>query len=77
LVSFDRALAGRPLEGARQEIASGLIARLMAGMGSSLNGLSEDAQLAALDWSAAIGPEGGGLAPTGYLDLRDPKEAKA
>ncbi len=77
LVNFERALAGRPLEGARQEIASALIARLMAGMGPSLSGLSEDAQLAALDWSAAIDPKIGGLAPAGYLDLENPKQAKA
>ncbi len=77
LVNFDRALAGRPVEGARQEIASALIARLMAGLGSNLSGLSEDAQLAALDWSDAIEIEGGALEPTDYLNLESPKEAKA
>lgn len=74
IVSFDRALAGRPMEGSRLEIASGLIARLIAGLGSSLHGLSEDAQLAALDWSEVIGSAGETLSPA---DVTDIKAAKA
>ncbi len=64
ILAFDRALAGRPLEGHRLEAAVALIERLKAGLGSSLNGLSEDAQITALDWSAAIA-SGDGMAPTG------------
>ncbi len=54
ILAFDRALAGRPLDGHRLDAATALIERLKAGLGSSLNGLSEDAQITALDWSAAI-----------------------
>jgi hypothetical protein len=54
ILSFDRALAGRPMDGHRLDAAIALVARLKAGLGSSLNGLSEDAQITALDWSAAI-----------------------
>jgi len=54
ILAFDRALAGRPLNGHRLEAAIALVERLKAGLGSSLSGLSEDAQITALDWSAAI-----------------------
>ena len=54
ILAFDRALAGRPLNGHRLEAAIALVERLRAGLGSSLSGLSEDAQIIALDWSAAI-----------------------
>ncbi len=54
ILAFDRALAGRPLDGHRLEAAIALIERLKAGLGGSLSGLSEDAQITALDWSAAI-----------------------
>jgi hypothetical protein len=64
ILAFDRALAGRPLDGHRLEAAVALVARLTAGLGSSLNGLSEDAQITALDWSAAIA-SGDGRAATG------------
>ncbi len=64
ILAFDRALAGRPLDGHRLDAATALIERLKAGLGGSLNGLSEDAQITALDWSAAIA-SGGGKVPTG------------
>ncbi len=64
ILAFDRALAGRPLDGHRLDAAIALIERLKAGLGGSLNGLSEDAQITALDWSAAIA-SGDGMAPTG------------
>ena len=64
ILAFDRALAGRPLDGHRLDAAIALIERLKAGLGGSLNGLSEDAQITALDWSAAIA-SGDGIAPTG------------
>jgi hypothetical protein len=54
ILAFDRALGGRPLDGHRLEAATALVERLKAGLGGSLNGLSEDAQITALDWSAAI-----------------------
>jgi len=54
ILAFDRALAGRPLNGHRLGAAIALVERLRAGLGSSLSGLSEDAQITALDWSAAI-----------------------
>ncbi|MHA1109227.1 MAG: hypothetical protein ACTSQV_08930 [Alphaproteobacteria bacterium] len=64
ILAFDRALAGRPLDGYRLDAAVALIERLKAGMGGGLNGLSEDAQITAMDWSAAIA-SGDGKVPTG------------
>ncbi len=64
ILAFDRALAGRPLDGHRLEAVVALVERLKAGLGSSLSGLSEDAQITALDWSAAIA-SGDGKVPTG------------
>ncbi len=64
ILAFDRALAGRPLDGHRMEAAATLIERLKAGLGSDLSGLSEDAQITALDWSAAIA-SGDGKPATG------------
>ncbi len=54
ILAFGHALAGRPLDEHRLEAAVALVARLKAGLGGSLIGLSEDAQITALDWSAAI-----------------------
>jgi len=51
---FDDALAGRPLEGHWLKGASALIARLRAGLGGSLAGISEGARGKALDWCAEI-----------------------
>ncbi|MEM0922984.1 MAG: hypothetical protein AAGI13_08070 [Pseudomonadota bacterium] len=51
---FDQALDGQPLEYHRLDAAMSLIARLKAGLGDDLLGLSEDAQIIALDWSAAV-----------------------
>lgn len=62
ILNFDRALAGRPLEGHRLDSAIALIERLKAGLGPSLYGLSEDARITALDWSVSI--EAGGDAAT-------------
>jgi hypothetical protein len=61
--SFDRALDGQPLIGHRLEAAAALVGRLKAGLGSSLTGLSEDAQITALDWSAEMSSESGSMAP--------------
>ncbi|MEE8454785.1 MAG: hypothetical protein V3R90_08540 [Limibaculum sp.] len=65
ILAFDRALAGRPLDGHRLDAATALVARLTAGLGGSLNGLSEDAQITALDWSAAIAAGDGTKPATG------------
>lgn len=51
---FDAAIGGRPLVGYRMSGASTLIARLQAGLGSSLLGLSEAAQVTALDWAEMV-----------------------
>jgi len=53
IVNFQTALAGRPLDGHWLKGAKGLVARLKAGLGDDLNGVSEDAQGIALDLSAA------------------------
>lgn len=58
ILSFNSALGDRSLEGHRLDAAAGLVGRLKAGLGETLSGLSEDAQITALDWSAAI-REGG------------------
>lgn len=58
ILSFDRALAGRPLEGHRLDAAVALVERLKVGLGSTLAGLAEDAMITALDWSSEI--SGGG-----------------
>ena len=68
---FDAAIGGRPLVGYRMAGASTLIARLQAGLGSSLLGLSEAAQVTALDWAekvdgsdfSLLGSEGPGDGP--------------
>ena len=51
---FDGALAGRRLTGHWLEGATGLIARLRAGLGNTLAGISEGARGKALDWCAEI-----------------------
>ncbi|MGF1552141.1 MAG: hypothetical protein ACFBWO_06520 [Paracoccaceae bacterium] len=55
--AFDRALGGRALEGYLMEAAVSLVARLRAGLGDALNGISEDARVTALDWAEAAGRE--------------------
>ena len=62
ILNFDKALAGRPLEGHRLDSAVALVERLKAGLGPSLTGLSEDARITALDWTVSI--EAGGDAGT-------------
>ena len=59
ILGFDRALAGRTLEGHRLDATMALVERLKAGLGSSLGGLAEDAQITALDWASEMaGGEG-------------------
>lgn len=54
ILNFDKALAGRPLEGHRLESAIALVERLKAGLGSGLDGISEDARITALEWALSI-----------------------
>ncbi len=54
IMGFDRALAGRPLDSFRLDAAVTLVSRLKAGLGDSLVGLSEEAQITALEWAASI-----------------------
>lgn len=52
--AFNDALAGRQLTGYRLEGASSLVFRLQAGLGDTLLGLSEAAQMTALDWATQV-----------------------
>jgi len=54
ILGFDRALAGRDLAFHRLDAVISLVARLKAGLGDDLKGISEDARLRALDWAEAI-----------------------
>lgn len=54
ILDFERALNGRELQGFRLDAVISLVARLKSGLGDSLSGLSEDAQITAFDWAAAI-----------------------
>jgi predicted Fe-Mo cluster-binding NifX family protein len=54
ILSFDKALGQRGMDGHRMDAAIALVERLKTGLGSSLSGLSEDAQVTALDWSMEI-----------------------
>ena len=54
IMQFDGALAGRELTGYRMESAKALVSRLQAGLGDTLLGLSEAAQLTALDWASEV-----------------------
>lgn len=54
ILSFNAALAGRQLSGYRLDSATALVSRLQAGLGDSLLGLSEAAQMTALDWAVQV-----------------------
>lgn len=54
IADFNGALAGRELSGYRLESARSLVSRLQAGLGDTLLGLSEAAQLTALDWAMEV-----------------------
>ncbi|MCL5778738.1 hypothetical protein M1105_17315 [Limibaculum sp. FT325] len=71
ILNFDRALAGRPLENYRLEAVISLVARLKAGLGDNLAGLSEDAQITALDWSSSIERAAGSAAAAGKFSTLD------
>ncbi|MEM7239672.1 MAG: hypothetical protein AAF501_17840 [Pseudomonadota bacterium] len=60
IMRFDHALRGNALEYHRLHAAMSLVARLRVGLGDDLSGLSEDAQITALDWSAVIERESRG-----------------
>ncbi|MEM1297660.1 MAG: hypothetical protein AAGH68_00175, partial [Pseudomonadota bacterium] len=59
IMEFDGALAGRELSGYRLDSARSLVSRLQAGLGDTLLGLSEAAQLTALDWAMEVRQLGG------------------
>jgi len=69
ILNFDRALAGRPLTEHRLDSAVALVERLKAGLSASLNGLSEDARITALEWSASIAAGRDMGTPAGSLNL--------
>lgn len=54
IISFNQALAGRQLSGYRLDGATALVSRLQAGLGDTLLGLSEAAQMTALDWAVQV-----------------------
>ena len=54
IMSFNAALSGRQLAGYRLEGATSLVSRLQAGLGDTLLGLSEAAQMTALDWAVQV-----------------------
>lgn len=64
ILGFDRALAGRPLDSFRLDAAAKLVSRLKAGLGDSLLGLSEEAQITALEWAVSVNGRSGGGAGT-------------
>lgn len=71
ILSFDRALAGRSLEDYRLDAVISLVARLKAGLGDNLAGLSEDAQITALDWAVSIERAAGAGAASGKYSTLD------
>jgi hypothetical protein len=77
ILSFDRALGGRALDGHRLDAAIALVERLKAGLGSNLNGLSEDAKITALDWSAAINAGDSRPATERYVAITSAADTKA
>lgn len=54
IIAVDKTLSGRALEFHRLDAVVGLVARLKAGLGDDLRGLSEDARITAFDWAMAI-----------------------
>jgi hypothetical protein len=62
ILNFDKALKGRAMDGHRLDSAITLVERLKAGLGNSLSGLAEDAQITALDWSTEIASGADGMA---------------
>ncbi|MEM7188451.1 MAG: hypothetical protein AAF439_02460 [Pseudomonadota bacterium] len=54
ILQFNSALAGRQLSGYRLQSATSLVSRLQAGLGDTLLGLSEAAQMTALDWATQV-----------------------
>ena len=60
ILTFNEALASRELTGYRLDSATALVSRLQAGLGDSLLGLSEAAQMTALDWAVHMQDMPGG-----------------
>ncbi len=59
ILNFDNALGSQQLSGYRAEIAKDLIARLKAGLGEELRGISAHARAVAFDWADAARREAG------------------
>lgn len=53
ILNFDNALGSQPMTGYRAEIAKDLVARLKAGLGDELRGISAHARAIAFDWADA------------------------
>jgi hypothetical protein len=81
ILSYDRVLAkrahGRTLDGYRLDATMALVERLKAGLGSGLNGLSEDAQVIALDWTMVIAESDASTAIGRHIVLAHPINAGA
>jgi hypothetical protein len=81
ILSYDRVLAkrahGRTLDGYRLDATMALVERLKAGLGSGLNGLSEDAQVTALDWTMVIAESDASTAIGRHIVLAHPINAGA
>lgn len=81
ILNYDRVLAKRPadrmLDGYRLDATTALVERLKLGLGSSLNGLSEDAMVTALDWSTEIATSGDHAADAKHINLVHSAGAKA
>jgi hypothetical protein len=73
ILSYDKVLAkrtaGRALDGYRLDATMALVERLKSGLGSNLNGLAEDAQVTALDWSMEIAASDGNAAVGRHITL--------
>jgi hypothetical protein len=81
ILSYDRVLAkraaGRALDGYRLDATMALVERLKAGLGSNLSGLSEDAQVTALDWTMEIAASDGNAVVGRHITLAHPLNAGA
>jgi hypothetical protein len=81
ILSYDKVLAnrtaGRLLDGYRLDATTSLVERLKAGLGSGLNGLSEDARITALDWSMEIAASDDSTAVGRHITLAHPLSAGA
>lgn len=73
IINVDRALSGRPLVDFRLEVVRSLVSRLKLGLGPYLDGLSEDAQITAFEWSASIERAETRTAPASAASAGEPR----